>query len=46
MCKHSRIVIFPFSAQSKQWVNTRENWRKARRSKIEANTERTDLADY
>lgn len=43
---HSRIVIFPFSGQSKQWVNTRENWRKARRSKIEANTERTDLADY
>ncbi|WP_431494784.1 hypothetical protein [Pseudomonas brassicacearum] len=44
--KHSRIVICPFSGQSKQWVNTRENWRKARRSKIEANTERTDLADY
>ena len=44
--KHSRIVICPFSGQSKQWVNTRENWRKARRSKIEANTDRTDLADY
>ncbi|AEV62878.1 hypothetical protein [Pseudomonas ogarae] len=44
--KHSRIVICPFSGQSKQWVNTRENWRKARRSKIQANTERTDLADY
>jgi hypothetical protein len=44
--KHSRIVICPFSGQSRQWINTRENWRKARRSKIEANKDRTDLADY